>query len=108
MHKFKKGDKVRRIAGRHNGMFVGDVDVVVEECAGGVTLDEFGCGHISSNLLKIDSGSNLLKKSAHNSWDYAEARRLQDAAKAAIEAYNEYVKRKPTDVFVEIYNPFQS
>lgn len=41
------------------------------------------------------------------SWDYAEARRLKDAAKAAVEAYNAYVAQKPTDVFIQVMQPFQ-
>lgn len=41
------------------------------------------------------------------SWDYAEARRLQTEAKAAIEAYNAYVDKKPTDVFFHVMQPFQ-
>lgn len=54
-----------------------------------------------------DTGKNRAV-SGGGSWDYAEARRLQDAANAAVEAYNEYIKRKPTDVFPEVWNPFQS
>lgn len=101
MVRFKVGDKVKRTGGRHKGMTVGDSDVVVGVYAGGsgVNLDKFGAGHSGSNLLKIE---NIC-----DSWDYAEARRLQDAAKAAVEAYNEYIKRKPTDVFPEVWNPFQ-
>lgn len=99
MAKFKVGDLVKRVGSRHNGMCVGDVDVVVEVYAGGsaVSLDRFGAGHSDSNLLLVQT-----------SWDYSEARRLQDAARAAVEAYNEYIKRKPTDVFPEVFNPFQS
>ena len=102
MSKFKVGDTVKRAGGSHKGMTVGDVDVVVGVYAGGsgVNLDKFGAGHSCSNLLKIES--------AHDSWDYAEARRLQDAAKEAVEAYNDYIKRKPTDVFPEVFNPFPS
>lgn len=44
---------------------------------------------------------------ASGSWDYAEARRLQAEAKAAVEAYNAYVDKKPTDVFFHVMQPFQ-
>ncbi|QBP32916.1 gp16 [Shigella phage Buco] len=36
------------------------------------------------------------------SWDYAEAQRLQDIAKAAVKAYNDYVGRKPETVFLKL------
>lgn len=98
MAKFKKGDKVKRIEGGFRDMGVGDTDTVVHANDDEVILDRFGAGHSPSSLTLIEEAS----------WDYAEARRLQDAAKAAVEAYNEYIKRKPTDVFPEVFNPFQS
>lgn len=98
MHKFTKGDKVKRIKGRYEGMQVGDIDTVVHADDEGVVLDKFGPGHSPSALVIVEGAS----------WDYAEARRLQDAANAAVEAYNDYIKRKPTDVFPEVWNPFQS
>lgn len=98
MVKFKKGDKVKRIKGRYEGMSLGDIDTVVHANDDEVILEKFGAGHSPSSLALIESAS----------WDYAEARRLQDAAKAAVEVYNDYIKRKPTDVFPEVFNPFQS
>lgn len=98
MAKFKKGDKVKRIEGWFRDMGVGDTDTVVRADDEEVLLEKFGAGHSPSTLTLIGEAS----------WDYAEARRLQDAAKAAVEAYNDYIKRRPTDVFPEVWNPFQS
>lgn len=98
MAKFKKGDKVKRIEGCYEGMSVGDIDTVLHANDDEVLLDKFGAGHSPASLTLIENAS----------WDYAEARRLQGAAKEAVEAYNDYIKRKPTDVFPEVFNPFQS
>lgn len=98
MDKFKVGDKVKRIAGAYRGMVVGDIDTVVYPEEDQVLLERFGAGHSTACLVLVEG----------TSWDYAEAHRLQDAANAAVEAYNEYIKRKPTDVFPEVFNPFQS
>ena len=98
MAKFKKGDKVKRIGGAYRGMGVGDIDTVVYPEEDQVLLEKFGAGHNPACLVLVEQAG----------WDYAEARRLQEAANAAVEAYNEYIKCKPTDVFPEVFNPFQS
>lgn len=38
-------------------------------------------------------------------WSYAEADRLYDAAVLAVEAYNNYIERKPTTTYGKAYTP---
>lgn len=45
------------------------------------------------------------ESAASDSWDYAEADRLEQAAKNAIKAYNEYVQRQPKKVYLPMYLP---
>lgn len=104
MAKFKDGDKVGYLAGV-TGELQGPLEVSTTKENGhvyfttGTWLEEARL-FLWSSVEKNDSNFSV-------SWDYAEARRLQYAANAAVAAYNEYIKRKPTEVFPEVWNPFQ-
>lgn len=39
------------------------------------------------------------------SWDYAEADRLREAARAACESYNRYIESKPDTYYPRVYFP---
>lgn len=105
MAKFKEGDKVGYNAW-DSGELRGPLVVSTTKENGHVWFTEGTWLEEERLFLWSSVGENTNNSST--SWDYAEARRLQDAAKAAVEAYNEYIKRKPTDVFPEVWNPFQS
>lgn len=102
MAKFKEGDVVGYM---YEDNRVGPFTISGLESGGKV---RFSIGSWMYDYeLYLWPGTCEQSVSTSASWDYAEARRLQDAANAAVEAYNEYIKRKPTDVFPEVFNPFQ-
>lgn len=94
MSKFKVGDKVVRVSGRWRGMMPGDVDTVVAVDAANVNLKHYGNYH-SANRLELLS----------TDWNYAEADRLEQAAWAAVTAYNDYIARKPEKLYIPMYLP---
>ena len=113
MHDFKVGDLVGYVTrdplagGTPEGKLIGPHCVVGLEPEDKV---RFASGSwMPASRLVYWPGYGPVNKtdSDTDSWDYAEARRLQEAANAAVEAYNEYIKRKPADVFPEVFNPFQ-
>ena len=105
MVKFKTGDKVGYYAW-DSGEVRGPLVVSETKENGHVWFTEGTW--LEESRLFLWSGVVENTSNSSVSWDYAEARRLRDAANAAVEAYNEYIKRKPTDVFPEVFNPFQS
>lgn len=65
--KFKVGDRVIRIAEEHNGMVVGDTDIIIkaEEVYYGTKLDlqKFGAGHADYNFIsQAEINEQKLKK----------------------------------------------
>ena len=52
-YKMKVGDKVKRIHSNHMGMEVGDIDTVININPSDVDLEEYGSGHLTSNLEVI-------------------------------------------------------
>lgn len=58
-----------------------------------VYLEHYGLVHIQDSL------------EFPTAWNYAEADRLERAAKDAIKAYNEYVQRQPRKVYLPMYLP---
>lgn len=105
MAKFKAGDKVG-YHDRRSGEVSGPLVVSETKENGHVWFTE-GTWLEEERLFPWSSVGESASNSS-GSWDYAEAHRLQEAANAAVEAYNDYIKRKPTDVFPEVFNPFQS
>lgn len=121
MSKFKLGDKVVRVKQFHSGTWerfkkasgLVDNDIVT------VTAVDSGNGAISVNgfedrLDKFPFAASFFgmvepgtTKPTVAAWDFSEAQRLRDAAKAAVEAYNDYVANKPEDTYLKVYNPFQ-
>lgn len=92
MAKFKKVDEVN---GHYADMGPGDIDTVVYADSEEMVLDKFGRGHNPASFTLVgDAG-----------WDYAEADRLERAAKDAIKSYNEYVQRQPKRVYLPMYLP---
>jgi len=60
--KFNIGDKVRRITGEHNGMMVGDEDVVSRlGYFGNLSLEHFGIGHSVNSLEFVESITSTFK-----------------------------------------------
>lgn len=47
------GDRVKRIRGDHNGMKVGDTDIVLSEREGVIHLQTYSLGHTKSNFIKV-------------------------------------------------------
>lgn len=92
--KFKVGDKAVRVSGRYLDMVPGDVDTVVKVGVSYVDLERYGRGHSETSLEPLKTG-----------WDYAEADRLEQAARAAVTAYNAYIDRKPEKLYIPMYLP---
>lgn len=100
MAKFKKGDSVgymKRGLGGVSGPHTY------------IRTDEFGQAWFSTNtwieesrLFAWPCKGSVVNTPCDPSWDYAEAQRLRDTAKAAVKAYNEYVSRKPETVFLKM------
>jgi len=57
MEKFKVGDRVRRIKGKHRGMSIGDEAKVMEVSGSHVYLEEYNDGHDPENLELIEEQS---------------------------------------------------
>lgn len=120
MSKFKVGDKVVRVCMFKNTTWrafknqcqCNDDDVfTVTQVAGGggININNFKdedtvCPFAPSFFKLVEPGTS---EPAVAAWDFSEAQRLRDAAKAAVEAYNEYVANKPEDTYLKVYNPFQ-
>lgn len=94
MSKFKVGDKVVRVSGYYLDMKPGDVDTVVAVDNADVNLERYGNYHSASSLELLSTD-----------WNYAEADRLEQAARAAITAYNAYIDKKPEKLYMPMYLP---
>lgn len=111
MGKFKVGDIVVRTGdnifnAQKNGLYTvaaydeEDYALKLEEDADGYTYD-------SRRFELWASPEAENNQDTLESWDYGVARRLQAEAKTAVEAYNAYIAKKPTDVFIQVMQPFQ-
>lgn len=122
MSNFKVGDKVVRVAGFKtptwcefkNRCGCKDDDTVTVTGVthgGGININNFRSvegGHpFAASFFQLVESVGSSKPSVA-AWDFSEAQRLHDAAKVAVEAYNEYVASKPEDTYLTVYNPFQS
>ena len=106
MSKFKAGDKVgfcSRVDGKRRGPYtVMDIDEHFPERR--VWFDTGTWVNLSQVFKWEEPGT---AKPTVAAWDFSEAQRLREAAKAAVEAYNDYVANKPEDTYLKVYNPFQ-
>lgn len=105
MAKFKKGDKVgyRNASSEICGPLV--VSSVKEN--GDVWFTK-GTWLSENKLFLWASVGFIVQENTGDlslSWDYAEADRLEQAAKDAIKEYNEYVQRQPKKVYLPMYLP---
>lgn len=57
------------------------------------------------NAHKFELVEEVETAQISDSWDYAEVARLEQAARDAIKAYNEYVQRMPKKVYLPMYLP---
>lgn len=114
MSKFKVGDKVIRNKNSDN---IGWEKFIAKHKSDSYTVTAVYIDWIQVNNYVDDGDAHpfhernftLLKENVHERasdfWDYAEADRLEQAAKDAIKAYNEYVQRQPKRVYLPIYLP---
>lgn len=114
MSKFKVGDKVIRgneittpawrsfIAKRASGIYT--VTAVYMDW---IQVDNYVANGDAHPFH--ERNFTLLKENTHDrtsdSWDYAEADRLEQAARSAIAAYNAYIDRKPEKLYIPMYLP---
>lgn len=106
MSKFKAGDKVgyqNLLDGQCSGPHT--VRNIDEHFPGGRVWFTEGTWMEGSRLFKwVEPGTS---EQVIQAWNFSEAQRLREAAKAAVEAYNDYVANKPEDTYLKVYNPFQ-
>lgn len=114
MSKFKVGDKVKRSGGFNSFEW--------ERFIAKHKSDSYTVTAVDGNWIQVDNyvadgdaypfnecKFDLLEENTHDltsvSWDYIEANRLEQAARDAIKAYNEYVQRMPKKVYLPMYLP---
>ena len=69
MKGFKAGDKVRRIAGEHEGMVVGDIAVVTHLDSVGIRLEGFEYQHDPENFELVKNEKEIISKwLKENAW----------------------------------------
>ena len=101
MHKFKVGDKVKRLGSSFRNAIKGCEYEVTQVVGGGIRIKgDDKSMYDDRNFLVVKREETALLSTP--SWDYAEAQRLQNAAKTAVKAYNEYVDRKPETIFLKM------
>lgn len=100
MGKFKQGDIVGYM---HRGVKSASGPHIYDHTdADGRAWFATGAWMPESRLFAWPSENDAGDASPSGGWDYAEAQRLQDAAKAAVKAYNEYIDRKPETIFLKM------
>lgn len=107
--KFKVNDKVVRKQGTIRSLIwdeflkvhgARDYYTVTSTRGGRLKLEGYKTSSFDAEYFELYS-ENVIP----DSWDYAEAARLEQAAKDAIKAYNEYVQRQPKKVYLPMYLP---
>lgn len=112
MSKFKVGDKVVRREDVHCSFaweeFLKEHSVpyyVVTSIHGQWLGLEGWMYGLDSKPFNVDAFELYSDQVNPDSWDYVEADRLEQAAREAIKAYNEYVQRQPKKVYLPMYLP---
>lgn len=112
MYKFKVGDKVVRkedvccsyaweeFLKEHSAPYY----VVTSAHNQWIGLEGWVCG-TATMPFNEDYFELYAGPAASDPWNYAEADRLEQVAKEAIKAYNEYVQRQPNKVYLPMYLP---
>lgn len=110
MHKFKIGDTVGfvsrdSILGRPKSELVGPY--VVQGLEPGDKVRFTNGAWMPADRLVYWPGYEPEGKAdvAKDSWNYAEADRLEQAARSAIAAYNAYIDKKPEKLYIPMYLP---
>lgn len=111
-NKFKVGDKVVRRNGARGsyawGEFLKECSApyytITTICGQWVGLEGWVHGN-NPRPFHVENFELYSDPANQDSWDYAEADRLEQAATDAIKAYNEYVQRQPKKVYLPMYLP---